>query len=60
MTNQEKIDRAMLNLGEACRPVLKQFQQATQMIRELNERPDFQFLVMWIRAKQGVNNVNRQ
>ena len=41
-------------LSEASQPLVKQFQDIGKLIKEINQRPDFQLLCLWYKAKEEV------
>lgn len=43
------------NFGKACKPIISQFAALGRLIQQLNERRDFQLLVISIKARQQSN-----
>lgn len=62
MNNQKTLEiqtqnarTAMYNFGRACEPLVEQFRVVGCMIKEINERPDFQLLVISIKSPRQEN-----
>ena len=55
MVDREGLREAFYNVGKACQPYVAEFAAIGNRIKQLNERPDFQLLVISIKSRGQEN-----
>ena len=52
----EDFEKKKKALAKACQPVVRQMQEIGRLIEIINEDPDFQLLVRYLKARERVRN----